>query len=124
MGTWRILREYLIYLELFLELFSLEFPRHRDFDHNTRVDLVNKRDAPSPDIVYIRELALDIHGRRLPCDEEAVRRKEQLSVFQSPCRVGGKRRDIIDCDWFHCLLGQESTIPPATLRLEESNASF
>jgi hypothetical protein len=61
-GTRRILREYLIYLELFLKLFPLEFPRLRDFDHDARVDLVNERNASTPDPVNTWKLALDIHG--------------------------------------------------------------
>lgn len=61
-GTRRILREYLIYLELFLKLFPLEFPRLWDFDHDARVDLINKRDASAPDPMNTWKLALDIHG--------------------------------------------------------------
>jgi hypothetical protein len=56
------LREYLIYLELFLKLFPLEFPRLWDFDHDARVDLINKRDASAPDPMNTWKLALDIHG--------------------------------------------------------------
>lgn len=56
-----LLREYLIYLELFAELFPLEIPRLRDFDHDARMDLVNERDASTPDPVHPRKLALYIH---------------------------------------------------------------
>lgn len=61
-GTMRIVREYLIYLELLMELLPLEFPRLRRFDHDARVDLVNERDASAPDPVDTRILALNIHG--------------------------------------------------------------
>lgn len=64
-GTGRILREYLIYLELFMELLLLKLPRLRDFDHDTRVDLVHERDTSTPDPVDSRILALDIHSGKI-----------------------------------------------------------
>lgn len=61
-ATGRIPREYLVYLELFLKLLPLKFPRFRDFDHDARVDLVNEGDASALDPVDTRIPAWDIHG--------------------------------------------------------------
>jgi len=74
-GTKEILREYSIYLYLFKKLLSLEFPRLGDFDHDTRVDLVNKRDISAPDPVDTRILALNIHS-----GEKDIK-KEKSNVF-------------------------------------------
>lgn len=56
-----MLRENLIYFEFLTKLFSLNLPGLGDLDHDARMDLIDKRDASSPDPVHIRKLALDIH---------------------------------------------------------------
>lgn len=57
-----ILRKDLIDLEFSPELFSLKVARLRDFNHDVRMDLIDKGDAPFPDPMYIRELLPDIHN--------------------------------------------------------------
>ena len=57
-----MLRKYLIDLEFPLKLFFLKVAALRDFDHDVRMDLVDKGDAPFPDPVYIRELLPDLHN--------------------------------------------------------------
>ena len=61
-GTRRVLREYLIYFKLLLELLSLKSSRLRDFDHDTRIDLVYERDTSTPNPVDSGILALDIYS--------------------------------------------------------------
>jgi hypothetical protein len=52
----------LIDFEFTPELFSLKVARPWDFDHDVRMDLIDKGDAPFPDPVYFRELLPDIHN--------------------------------------------------------------
>jgi len=75
--TKKILREYSIYLYFFKKLLSLEFPRFGDFDHDTRVDLVNKKDISAPDPVDTRILVLNIYSR----EKDIRREKSNVLVF-------------------------------------------
>lgn len=59
--AYRTLRKNLIYLEFLLKLLSFKVARLRYLHHDARVDLVDKRDAPFPDPVHLRELLPDTH---------------------------------------------------------------
>ena len=54
-------RKYFIDLDFMLELLSLKLARLGDFDHNTRMNLIDKRDASFPNPVHARELLLESH---------------------------------------------------------------
>lgn len=86
--TWRMLREDLIDLQLFLKLLSLELPRLRDFDHNARMDFIDERDGSFPDPVYIGKLALIAHEKYL------------LKSVRKEVSRGDVAADGLHCDWF------------------------
>ena len=58
-----MLREDLINLDFFTKLLSLKFSRSWDLEQDARMDLVDEGDAPFPDPVHPRKLALDIHDK-------------------------------------------------------------
>lgn len=79
-----------------MELLPLKLSRFRYLDHNTRVDLVNERDASSPNPVHGRNLPLNIHNEIRAGWEVTLREQEWKQVFGSEQRgnkgVEGKRR--------------------------------
>lgn len=59
--AWRLSRKNLLNFDFFLELLFLICSGLWDFDHDARMDFVDKRDASLPNPVYLGIIIMDSH---------------------------------------------------------------
>lgn len=91
--------EDVVNLDFFPELLPLEFTGFWDLHHDARMDLIDERDASSPDPVHIGKLVLDTHAKKKMFSKRNILKCAQAKLGcvykRDERREEGKRINLI-----------------------------